>query len=500
MHPLLILAIGVFSIIFLIAALRLNAFLALIVSAIVVSLLAPGETSLKINRVATAFGSTAGNIGIVIALAVIIGKCMMDSGAADRVVRAFLSVLGEKRCSWALMSSGFVLSIPVFFDTVFYLLVPLARSANRRTGTKSLRFVLAICVGGVATHCLVPPTPGPLLMADQLGIDIGVMILFGVLIAAPCALAGMGFARWIDRRTRIELRPLADGMTEAEPLADDQLPALLPSLLPIVLPVVLVSTNTIISAVAEAGAQGQAGAAAVAAEPSTLQQAAAVMAILGNVNFAMLLSAAIAVWVLKSKRKLTNLEVAKVIEVSLMSGGIIILITAAGGAFGAMLKAAEIGPAIEAIFKSGGAGQSSSIMFLVMGTLIAFIMKVAQGSSTVAMITASAMVAAMVPSMDSLGYPPALLATAIGGGALIGSWMNDSGFWIFVKMTGLTEAEGLKTWLPVVASVGVASAVTSFVLAVLWQTGQPLWAVVGFCVILGTLILAFYTRAVPQES
>jgi GntP family gluconate:H+ symporter len=325
------------------------------------------------------------------------------------------------------------------------------------------------------------------------------MILFGVLIAAPCALAGMGFARWIERRTRIELRPLADGMTEAEPLADDQLPALLPSLLPIVLPVVLVSTNTIISAVAEAAAQGQASGAA-AAEPSTLQQAADVMAILGNVNFAMLLSAAIAAWVLKSKRKLTNLELAKVIEVSLMSGGIIILITAAGGAFGAMLKAAEIGPAIEALFKSGGAGQSSSIMFLVMGTLIAFIMKVAQGSSTVAMITASAMVAAMVPSMDTLGYPPALLATAIGGGALIGSWMNDSGFWIFVKMTGLTEAEGLKTWLPVVASVGIASAVTSFVLAVLWQTGQPLWPVVGFCVILGVLILAFYTRAVPQES
>jgi GntP family gluconate:H+ symporter len=224
------------------------------------------------------------------------------------------------------------------------------------------------------------------------------------------------------------------------------------------------------------------------------------MAILGNVNFAMLLSTAIAVGVLKSKRKLTNLEVAKVVEVSLMSGGIIILITAAGGAFGAMLKAAEIGPAIEAVFKSGGAGQTSGVLFLVMGTLIAFIMKVAQGSSTVAMATASAMIAAMVPSMDTLGYPPVLLATAIGGGALIGSWMNDSGFWIFVKMTGLTEAEGLKTWLPVVASVGVASAVISLVLAVLWQTGQPVWAVAGFCVILGALILAFYTRAVPQET
>jgi GntP family gluconate:H+ symporter len=310
----------------------------------------------------------------------------------------------------------------------------------------------------------------------------------------------MAFAGWLDRRTHIEMRPLADGMTEAEPLEDHQLPALLPSLLPIVLPVVLVSMNTIISAAAKAAAKAQAvEAVAVSAEPSALQRTADVMAILGNVNFAMLLSTAIAVWVLKSKRRLTNLQLAKVIEVSLMSGGIIILITAAGGAFGAMLKAAEIGPAIEAVFKGDAAGQSS-IVFLVMGALIACIMKVAQGSSTVAMITASSMVAAMVPSMDSLGYPSVLLATGIGGGALIGSWMNDSGFWIFVKMTGLTEAEGLKTWLPAVASVGVASVTISFILAVLWQTGQPLWAVAGFCVILGALILAFWTRLVPQES
>jgi GntP family gluconate:H+ symporter len=502
MHPLLILAVGMFAVIFMIAALRLNAFIALIVSAVVVSLLAPGEMSTKISRVAVAFGSTAGSIGIVIALAVVIGKCMMDSGAADRIVRAFLSMLGEKRCSWALMSSGFVLSVPVFFDTVFYLLVPLARSACRRTGRNSLQYALAITAGGVVTHSLVPPTPGPLVMADQLGIDLGVMILFGVIIGIPCALVGMGFSRWLDRRTNIGMRPLADGMEEAEPLEDHQLPALFPSLLPILLPVVLVSMNTIISTAAKAAAKAQAlEAAAVTAEPSTLQRAADVMAILGNVNFAMLLSAAVAMWVLKSKRQLTNLQLGKVVEISLMSGGIIILITAAGGAFGAMLKAAEIGPAIEALFKSDAGRQTSGIMFLVMGVLIACIMKVAQGSGTVAMITASSMVAAMVPSMDALGYPHVLLATAIGGGSMIGSWMNDSGFWVFVKMTGLTEAEGLKTWLPLVASLGFSSAVISFILAVLWQTGNPLWAVAGFCVIVAALVLAvFHTGAAVQRN
>ena len=467
MHPLLILAIGIFCIIFMITALRLNAFIALIVSAIIVSLLAPGELADKISRVAVAFGGTAGSIGIVIAFAVVIGKCMMDSGAADRIVRAFLSLLGEKRCSWALMSSGFVLSMPVFFDTVFYLLIPLARSACRRTGRNTLHFALAITAGGVVTHSLVPPTPGPLVMADQLGIDLGVMILVGAMIGIPCALVGMAFSRWIDRRTNIKMRPMADGMEEAEPLEDHQLPGLLPSLLPILLPVLLVSMNTIVSTAAKVAAKAQA--AGALAEPSLLQQVADVMAILGNVNFAMLLSTAVAMWVLKSKRRLTNSQLAKVVEISLMSGGIIILITAAGGAFGAMLKEAGIGPRIQALFAGGEAEPAGGVLFLVIGVFIACIMKIAQGSGTVAMVTASSMIAAMVPSMDSLGYPPVLLATAIGGGSMIGSWMNDSGFWVFVKMTGLTETEGLKTWLPLVAVLGFTSAIVSLLLAVLFS-------------------------------
>jgi GntP family gluconate:H+ symporter len=460
MHPLLILAVGVFAVIFMIAALRLNAFIALIVSAILVSLLAPGEFADKISRVAVAFGMTAGNIGIVIALAVIIGKCMMDSGAADRIVRAFLWLLGEKRSAWALSVSGFVLAIPVFFDTVFYLLVPLARSMHRRTGKHFLLYVLAIGAGGVITHSIVPPTPGPLVMAEQLGIDLGQMILIGILVAIPPVFVGMAFATWLDRRMKIPMRPLAGGMTESEPLADHQLPALLPSLLPIVLPVLLVSLNTAATALAKTAADG-----------ATIKQAAKAMAVLGNVNFAMLLSAAIAMWLLKAKRGLTKAQLADVVETSLMSGGIIILITAAGGAFGAMLKAAQIGPAIEHVFRNGTDGQSGGVMLLLLGALIACIMKIAQGSTTVSMITASAMIAAMIPAGSTLGYPRVLLATAIGSGSMIGTWMNDSGFWVFVKMTGLTEAEGLKTWTPLIAVTGLAGLATSLVLAMVLRTG-----------------------------
>jgi len=180
---------------------------------------------------------------------------------------------------------------------------------------------------------------------------------------------------------------------------------------------------------------------------------------------AMLISAAIAMGMLKSKRALTNAQLAKVVEVSLMSGGVIILITAGGGAFGAMLKAAQIGPAIENLFKDDSGQPTSGIMLLVLGALISSLMKIAQGSCTVAMIASSSMIAAMVTSTKTLGYHPVYLATAIGGGSMIGSWMNDSGFWIFVKMTGLTEAEGIKSWTPLLAIVGLASFVVTIILA-----------------------------------
>jgi len=456
LHPLMILAVGMLTVILMIALLRMNAFIALISSAVVVSMLAPGDLADKISRVALAFGSTAGSIGIVIALAVVIGKCMMDSGAADRIVRGFLSLLGEKRSSTALMASGFVLSIPVFFDTVFYLLVPLARSMHRRTKKHYLKYAMAITAGGVLTHCLVPPTPGPLVMADNLGIDIGAMIMIGALVAFPSAFVGMFFSGWVDRRLNIPMRPLSGEMSEPEPLDDNQLPSLLVSLLPIALPVLLVSTNTIVHTMAKGAAKG-----------SGLSRAAEIAALLGDVNLAMLISAAIAMLMLKCKRALTNTQLAKVVESSLMSGGMIILITAAGGAFGAMLKTAQIGPAIESLFKGSGTQPTGGLMLLGLGAFTASMIKIAQGSSTVAMITVSAMIAAMVPSKEALGYHTAYLATAIGGGSLIGSWMNDSGFWVFVKMTGLTEAEGLKSWTPLLAVVGFAAIVVSILLAVI---------------------------------
>src|SRR5213078_2629362 len=231
MHPAVILLVGIATILGAILLLRLNAFLALVTAAIVVSLLAPGEPAVKIARVAEGFGRTAGTIGIVIALAAITGKAMMDSGAADRIVRAFIALLGEKRSATALCATGYVLSIPVFFDTVFYLLVPLARSGYARTNRYYLKYLLAITAGAGATHTLVPPTPGPLAVAGTLGVDLGTMVLVGLVVSLPAAGVGLLLAGWVDRRMPVVPRaPTASALDASAAAAPQPLPDLVPSL------------------------------------------------------------------------------------------------------------------------------------------------------------------------------------------------------------------------------------------------------------------------------
>lgn len=456
--PLVILAVGIAIVIGMIVVLRVNAFLALIVAAMVVSLMSPGPVAERVSRVAAAFGAIAGRIGIIIALAAIIGDCLIASGAADRVVRTFVRLLGQKRCEVSLMASGFVLSVPVFFDTVFYLLLPLARSMHRQTRKSYLLLILAMGAGASITHSMVPPTPGPLIIADTLGVNLGTMIGIGLLCSIPTAIVVLVLVRWLAGRIEIPMRALDGGRTESDPLPDDKLPGLFMSVLPILLPVLLITTDTVVSSLAK-GADAD----------SAIKQVAGWTALLGNPNLAMMLSAAVALHVLWHHRKPGRQGLSKMIETSLMSAGVIILITSAGGAFGLMLKEAQIGPAIRDL-SVGGATQLRGVKLLLMGFFVAFLIKFAQGSSTVSMMTTSAMMATLIPSADILGYHPVYIACAIGWGAQCGNWMNDSGFWVFAKMGGLTEIETLKTWTVTVSS----TAVIGLVFVILFATVLPL--------------------------
>jgi len=468
--------------------LRIHAFLALITAALVVSLLAPGEMAEKIGRVAEAFGSTAGKIGIVIAMAAVIGRCLIDSGAADRVVRMFMRLLGEKRAPISLMTSGFVLSVPVFFDTAFYLLVPLARSLYRTTGRHYLKYLMAIGAGGAATHALVPPTPGPLFVANVFEVNLGVMILVGGAVALPAAIVGLAYGVYLDRRM-----PLTPGGQAAEEgdsreggsaaaVDEARLPGLGAALAPIVLPVLLITGNAVVKTLAHQqliapdpearllrGRQLTAAILEAAGDGSTLAETFRWTNVLGNPNLALFFAAIVALITLWTRRQHLSRPIPQLVESALMSGGVIILITAAGGAFGGMLRAAGLGDAIESLADSQVAGQGSTTLLtglplLLLAFVVASVLKFAQGSSTTAMIVSSGIIVAMIDPA-SLAFNPVYVALAIGGGSLFGVWMNDSGFWIFAKMGGLTETQTLKAWTPLAAIVGAVSFVMSVLLA-----------------------------------
>jgi GntP family gluconate:H+ symporter len=444
-HPLAILFFGLATVVGMILVLRVNAFVALIAAAMLVSLLAPGEPAQRIDRVAEAFGAMAGKIGVLVALAAIIGKCLMESGAADRIVRSFLELFGAARVPEALAAAAFLLSPLVFFGTAFYLIIPLARCFGRRTGKDYLLYVLAIGSGGAVTHVLVPPAAGPLLIAANLRVDIGTMIVVGSLIGIPTAIAGLCASRMLNRRMVLPVRPYA-GESEREPPGEEQLPGLAVSLVPVVLPLALISTNTLVRAFVQPGG-----------EPAASELAAAVAAvtgILGNPNMALLISAGLALWLLARSRRLSLVQLGAAAEEALGSCGVMILLVCAGGAFGAMLGEARVGDVVEQCFPRGGSGSALVTLWIAFAATVA--LKIVVGSSTVAIATSSGMLAALDTSTGAIGCHPVYLAMAIGAGSLVFSWMNDPGFWLVTRMSGMTETEGLKGWTPWSAVLGFA--------------------------------------------
>ncbi len=430
--------------------LRLHAFLALLLGALVVAVLTPHDVLLQfalakkmsaaasqqlaaqlfVDRVAEGFGRTVGQIGIVIAMASIIGECMLRSGAADRIVRAALKLLGEKRAPQAFLSSGYLLGIPVFFDTVFYLMVPLVKATRLRTGRNYLLYVLTVVAGATMTHSLVPPTPGPLFIASQFNVNLATMIMGGMIVGAITATAGYVYALWANRRMEVPLRESEESLKQLEEVAardEKDLPSLWVSLLPIVLPVALITLN------ATAGSGGQSG---------WLKA----LTILGDKNISLILGAVIALLVLWRSSSAKQGEDS--VKAALADAGVIILITSAGGAFGTVLQQTNIGAFIEQM----AAGYQSAI--LPMAFVLTAMIRTAQGSATVAMLTAAGAFSG-IATVEQLGFHPVYLALVIGCGSKLIMWMNDSGFWVITKMSGMTEKEGLKALVPLNVIMGV---------------------------------------------
>ncbi|HEY7678080.1 MAG TPA: hypothetical protein VIG69_13480, partial [Candidatus Methylomirabilis sp.] len=411
------------------------AFLALILAAIAAGLLAapgalPGEPARShlvqaVELTTAEFGSTAGRIGVVIALAAVIGMCLMESGAADKIVRRFLAFFGQKRAGIALLASSYVLSIPIFFDTFFMLVLPIARALALRTAGRYVLYVMAICSAGVTTHALVVPHPGPLAMTEILRVDVGQTILAGLIVGLVPLCASWALIRWMDRRVEVPA-PAHPGDAAVLDRPESELPSFTASILPVLLPIALISLAS--TAAAQAG--------------FTLEHPRLALGIefLGNRNVALLLGTALAVAVLMRARRVSLAEVGERIGPPLETAGVIILITSAGGAYGLMLKNAGVGDAIQA----AAAGRDMNL--IVLAWVVASVIRIAQGSTTVALLTTAAMVQPMLAGAQAPPFHPVYVFLAIGFGGLNLSWMNDSGFWVVGRLSGFTERQTLRTW------------------------------------------------------
>ncbi|MEI7423222.1 MAG: SLC13 family permease [Prolixibacteraceae bacterium] len=462
--PIFIILVGVGIVVGGIIGLKLHPFLALLLGAFVVAIITPGSAiehfalekgstpaaALELStknigeRIALSFGETCTKLGILIAMAAIIGKCLLESGAAERIVRSMLNITGLKKAPIALLVSSFFIGIPVFFDAVIFLMMPLAKALSIRTGKDYLLMVLVILAGSVMANSLVPPAPGPLFLAGAMNIPIGMMIIAGTLLGLITITAGYLYAVWANKRWSVPVRDSLDARVEDIKInsekPDNQLPSLWFSLLPILIPLVLICANTYLSSF---------GAASNASSHSyfvnTLMK---LVQFLGNKNIA-LASGAIAALILLAYQKKENKEgMSSFLQTALMSGGIILLIIAAGGSFGTMLQQTGISSRIAELTRG------YQIALIPLAFFIAAVIRTAQGSATVALITVSGILSGMIGT-EPLQFHQIYLGLAIGCGSKIMPWMNDSGFWVVCKMSNLTEREVLKTFSPMNIVMGI---------------------------------------------
>lgn len=465
MNPVLLVIAGLFTVLAGIIVLRLHAFIALALAALVVGILTSSaqlhtyalhsgmteEAASKFaektigNRLAEGFGETARKVGLLIAFASVIGMALHKSGAAEKIVRSILKKLGSGKMDIALLSSSFTLGIPVFFDTVFYLLIPIVKSAAIRQPARYSLYLMCAIAGGVMTHSLVPPTPGPLFVARELNVDIGMMMMMGILVGIITVTGGYFYARYANRKWPLPLRDTADvSVSELEKnihSTNETLPGLGISLLPVLLPILLISMGTVIDLFPDFPFKKY-------------------IAVISDSNIALFLSMLIALrllWIRTPDKK----QLEQYVSDAISSAGMIILITSAGGAFGQMLQQTDISSAIGNL--TGGA----SMAILPLAFFLTLLIRTAQGSATVAMVTSIGIVSGL-GNAGSFGFHPVYLALVIGCGSKIFPWMNDSAFWIITKMSGMNNRETIRFFSFLLTIMGFAGLLAVMILAYLF--------------------------------
>jgi Gnt-I system low-affinity gluconate transporter len=431
---------GIVLLLVLVIKLRVPAFLALLLSSLLVGLLSGLEPEQVLTSIKNGMGGTLGFVAIVVGLGAILGQILESSGGIERIAGSLIRSFGPQKVQWSLGVTGFIVAIPVFFDVAFIILAPLLYGLAKRSGRSLLYYAIPLLAGLAITHSFIPPTPGPIAVADLINADLGWVILFGAITGIPAMIiAGPMFGQFIANKIFIAV-PDSHNQEPSKSAQPSPSFAWVASI--ILLPLVLIMLAT--------------------TGPFFLDEDSGILvglSFLGHPFVALSLATVFAMFIGRTKCELSSESLLNIANKGLEPAGVVILITGAGGAFKQVLIDSGVGQMLASVFIE------AQFSVFILGFLIAAITRIAQGSATVAMITAAGLLAPVLELHPMSAASLGLLVIAISSGATVLSHVNDSGFWLVSRYLGMSEKETLKSWTVMTTLISLTGLISCLVIS-----------------------------------
>jgi GntP family gluconate:H+ symporter len=435
----LLLFIAIVFIILLTSRFQWHPFIALLIVSLGYGFAVGLSTEELIQSLQDGFGTTLGSIGMIIVAGLIIGTFVEESGGAHVIANFFVKIFGAKRIHWAIGCMGYLISIPVFADSGFVILTPLNKALTKKLGVSIAGTAIALGIGLTAAHTMVPPTPGPLAAAAIIGADLGWVIFIGLITSGVGLLVGIAFAKRMGNKIYIEPYSLSESDVIQ---SQEELPSLTRTLLPILIPLALIVSKAIIQ---------------FPGFPMSKGPIIAVIDFVGHPIIALLIGVFFAIRIPK-KRDSNRLSEKGWVGKAIKGSATILLITAAGGAFGKVIQASGVHLSVEPLLKTLPLG-------IALPFLIAALIKTAQGSSTVAIVTTASIVFPMLTALELTStIDKALVVVAIGAGATVISHANDSFFWVVTQFSNMTVPQGYRLHSMATLLLGLTALATLFII------------------------------------
>ncbi len=449
-YIILIVVAGVTLLLLMVLKFKLNAFIALLITSIVVGIMAGMPLQNISASIQEGMASTLGFVATVVGLGAIFGQMLESSGGAKSLAHFLLKKFGVDKAPWALSLTGFIVGIPIFLDVGFIVLIPIVYALTRDTKRSILFYAIPLLAGLAVTHTMVPPTPGPMAVGEILGVDLGWVVMMGLLVGLPTTMvAGPLFGRFISKKIYVPAPPeIHENLTEA-PDPSQKPPSFWLIAGIILTPLMLIIISTFIK---------------LGGDKKWLADSAFtnIVIFVGHPFTALIIATLLSILVCV-RRKMSGQIILDLSTKALGPAGIIILVTGAGGVLKQILVDSGIGKILAESLAD------SSIPVLVLAWLLAALVRVTQGSATVAMITAAGIISPLLSSFNYDQPNTALIVIAIAAGATILSHVNDSGFWIVSKYLGMNEKQTLQTWTVMETIIAVSGLIFTLILSLFFR-------------------------------